>query len=95
MRVPKREIPNLTQALNNINWDHYISHNHVNDSCNIFMTVIQDTVSAFTRKIKTKPSKKNNLPWLNEAIQTLMKKRDHALKISLKTKRVNDRHSLL
>lgn len=27
MRVPKREIPNLTQALNNINWNHYISHN--------------------------------------------------------------------
>ena len=93
MRVPRREIPNLTQTLNNINWDNYLTHNHVSDNCNVFMTVIQDTVSAFTRKIKAKPSKKNHLPWLNETICTLLKKRDHALKISLKTKRVNDRQT--
>ena len=57
MRVP-REIPNLTQALNNINWDNYLTHNHVSDNCNVFMTVIQETVSAFTRKIKANHQKR-------------------------------------
>ena len=93
MRVPRREIPKLTQALNNIDWANHLTHNHVSDNCHVFMTVIQNTVSTFTKKIKAKPSKKNHLPWLNENIWSLMKQRDRALKISLKTKRVNDRQT--
>ena len=35
MRVPRREIPNLIRALNNINWNNYLTHNHVIDNCNV------------------------------------------------------------
>lgn len=95
MRLPRREIPKLTQALNNIDWANHLIHNHVSDNCNAFMTVIQNTVSTFTKKIKVKPSKKNHFPWLNENIRLLMKQRDRALKISLKTKWVNDRQTFI
>lgn len=32
MRIPRREIPNLTRALNNINWDNNLTHDHVRDN---------------------------------------------------------------
>ncbi len=90
MRIPKREIPNLTQALTNIKWNDLLIHEHASDNCNTFMTVLQETMATFL-KIKGKPSKKNHLPWLNEDLWTLMKRRDHALKVWLKTKRISDR----
>ncbi len=87
MRIPKREIPNLTQALTNIKWNDLLIHEHASDNCNTFMTVIQETMATFLKKIKGKPSKKNHLPWLNEDLWSLMKRRDHALKVWVKNKK--------
>lgn len=42
--------------------------------------------------MKPKPGQREYLPWLNETIQLLMKQRDHALKLALKSKTEHDRH---
>lgn len=44
----------------------------------------------FMKKVKVR-SKKLNLPWINERLWTLMKQRDVALKMALKTKTEYDK----
>merc|ERR1712035_306359 len=83
LRIPKCEVKNLETALSEINWSEHLTGEQVEDNCNAFMTVIQTTMSGFMKNIKHKPRKKNHLPWLNSNIWSLMKQRDHALKIAL------------
>lgn len=45
------------------------------------MDVIQTTVNSFMRQVKSRPKKKNSLPWLNKTIWSLVKQRDNALKL--------------
>lgn len=44
MRIPRRDITNLIQALN-INLSDNLTQYHVNDNCNILVNVIQEIVS--------------------------------------------------
>lgn len=37
-------------------------------------------------EVKCKPGQRDYLPWLTEKIRSLMKQRDHAIKIALKSK---------
>lgn len=50
------------------------------------MDVIQTTVNSFMRQVKSRPRKKNCLPWLNVNIWSLMKQGDNAMKQFLKSK---------
>lgn len=50
MRVPRNEIPYLTQALNNIDWANHLTYNDVSNNCHVFTTVIQDTMATFAKK---------------------------------------------
>lgn len=77
--------------MNEIDWSDHLNHEHVDENCNVLMAVIQETMNCFMKKIKPKPRKKNHLPWLNSEIWSLMKQRDHTLKISLKTKAAHNR----
>ncbi len=43
------------------------------------------------KNIKPKPWEKDHLPWLNSVIQSVLKKRDHALKMAPETKVVHIR----
>lgn len=66
-----------------------ITHGQVDEKSNVFMKVIQHTISKFRKKVKVKPQK-NHLPWLNSHIWPLMKQREHALKSALRAKGVHD-----
>lgn len=92
LKIPKSEINNLERVLSEINWPDHLSYNHVEENCKVFTKIIQDTMHQFQEKVKAKPHKKH-LPWLNEQIWTLMKRRDHTLKIFLKTKTTTTRLS--
>lgn len=58
------------------------------------MAVIQKTMKGFMKNIKQKPRKRNHLPWLNSTIRSLMKQRDYALKIAIKTKTTHERDKI-
>lgn len=91
LRIPKGEIQNLENALNDIIWSDHLTYDHVNENCHAFMTVIQDTMYHFMEKCKSKPRKKDHLPWVNSEIWALMKQRDHAPKMAIKTKNAHNR----
>ena len=70
--------------LKGINWDELQQHDQVNNCCNQLTSTIGCIVDTFSKKRK-KSQKQFQLPWMNDNIRQLMKRRDYALKTFIKT----------
>lgn len=86
--IPKAKQNNFEEELNQINWDNVTQESNVNQSANIFVTTLSNTIKKFTKTWTSKP--KNSLPWFNGDIWHIMKKRDTARKKSMKTRNGTD-----
>ena len=86
LRIPKSELNYFEKAIKGINWNDLLSYTDVEADSQVFLSTIQTTINGFLKKIKSKPGQKSTLPWLNGEIWKLMKERDYALKISLRSK---------
>lgn len=84
--MPKSQLPSLEHAIKKINWNEHLAHKSVDENCKSLMVKLETIIHSFMRKIKSKPGKRNHLPWINETIRSLMKQRDSTLKMVLKNK---------
>ncbi len=91
-RIPKNDVCEFEKAIKNINWNELISGTNVDVDTHVFLSTIQNTTKLFLKKSKFKGASKYTLPWINGDIRKLMKERDRALQIFLKTKLTTDRY---
>lgn len=81
----------LEAELEKVNWNETLINNQTNDCCNVFTSQIQRIVDKFFKFCKkTRTHTQVQLPWVSDSIRQLMKKRDHSLKIFLKSKNNTD-----
>ena len=71
------------------NWDGVTREQDLNNSVNNFTSILGNLIKKYTKTWKSR-AKKYSLPWFNHDIIQLAKKRDLALKKSLKTKNSTD-----
>lgn len=83
--IPKSRIMQFERELKNINWEQIMTLDDVEECCNSMTSTITNLMEKFTKKIKPK-QKDFTVPWINNEIRILMKKRDLALKTSLGSK---------
>lgn len=67
----------------------FLQTKDVDNSCNIMMKTLTGLIKKYTKTVKC-TQRRSSLPWLNNDICQLMKKRDLALKNSLFTKSITD-----
>ena len=87
--IPKGQQHILKEEIQHTDWSNILENNNVDTSSDSFIKKVNDIITHFTKKGKSK-KQRNNLPWLNSEILKLMKSRDSALKQSLKTKTTSD-----
>lgn len=89
--IPKSQQQSLNEEIQNVDWYWYIlENNDIVASSGSFIKTVNDIITHFAKKGKSK-QRENNLPWLNNEIIKLMKNRDNALKQTLKTRTTSDR----
>lgn len=88
-RIPKHKLPQFEHELKNINWESVIQMENVDQCSDLLTETLTNTIQKFSRVSKTN-KKKMTLPWINNENNQLMKKRDLALKKSIKTKLQTD-----
>ena len=64
---------------------------NLSEGSQIFSSKIQSIIAEFSRSIRSR-NKKNSLPWINADILKLMKERDLALKMAIRTKFYHDKY---
>jgi len=87
--IPKSQEANFEHDLREANWERVIKETDLNHSASNFNSVLGDLISKYTKTWKKTP-KKYHLPWFNSDILQIIKRRDIALKKSLKTKMNTD-----
>ena len=90
-KIPKNEIVNLENAINQIDWSDLLTNRDTEVSCSTFFSTLNEIRANFTRKVKQKHGQKTTLPWLNDTLWQQMKDRDSALKRALKSGHSSDR----
>lgn len=89
-RIPRKDMHLFEEHLNLLDWTDFKNDNRpLNDKCTSFLNIIGNVKDKFMKKC-THGCKKSNLPWINEELWSLMKKRDHAFKTAIKSKLDND-----
>ena len=91
MRIPKNKKEDFKNAIQKISWDEILDSNDVSFTSQCFTEKIHKTIKDFSKESRKK-HKRSSLPWINENVIQLMRERDRALKTSLKSKRITDRH---
>ncbi len=86
LEIPRKKLTEFENELKGVNWDELQQYDQVNDCCNKLMSSIVSIVDKYIKKRK-KSQRKFQIPWMNDTIRKLMKKRDHALKTFIKTRR--------
>ena len=84
LEVPKNDLQKLEHELRGVSWNNVLQSADPNRCCHELMNIIDKIMSKFL-KTKKKTNRKNSLPWIDSSIRQLMKKRDLALKESLKS----------
>ena len=77
-RIPKQKINQFENELKRLNWDNVLQTSDTDRCCDILTNTMADVIQKFTCPFKLKH--KQTLPWINNDIYQLMKRRDHALK---------------
>lgn len=83
--IPKNKLPQLENELNHIDWNDVLQANDLDDCCNTLIKTLTELIEKYIKIFKCK-RRRVSLPWLNNDIRQLIKKRDLALKKSLSTK---------
>lgn len=83
--IPKKDRQVLENELKNVPWNDIVQWVNTNQSCDELMTKIKDIITKYTKTQTRKQGTKKKIPWINETIWNLMKKRDSALKRANKT----------
>ncbi|KAF0038056.1 hypothetical protein F2P81_010930 [Scophthalmus maximus] len=86
LEIPLKKLTEFEIELKGVNWDELQQYDQVNDCCNKLMSTFGSIVDKYIKKRK-KSQRKFQLPWMNDNIRKLMKRRDHALKTFIKTRR--------
>ena len=86
LEVPKNDLQKLEHELRRVSWNNVLQSEDPNICCHELVNIIDKIMSKFL-KPKKKTNRKNSLPWIDSSIRQLMKKRDLALKESLKSHR--------
>jgi len=79
------------EELSQTDWRDVLLTDDIDASCESFFGTINRFKEKYTKPFKNRQSK-GNLPWFNDHLCDLMKKRDFALKVALKSKLITDRH---
>ncbi|MGL5684566.1 MAG: endonuclease/exonuclease/phosphatase family protein, partial [Vagococcus fluvialis] len=87
--IPQKNQPKLENDLINTNWDDILQNNQVNNCCDLFTITMREILDKFLIQCK-RPQRKIQLPWVNDAVRQLIKKRDFALKTFFKTRHDTD-----
>ena len=83
--IPKNKMKQFENELNNIDWNNVLQTSDLDNCCNTVIKILTELIEKYTQIFKCK-RRRVSLPWLNNDIRQLMKKRDFALKKSLSTK---------
>ena len=86
------DVDEFDREIKNINWDQIIAGVDVDNDTNVLMSTIQNITKRFLKKSKSKGTSGYTLPLIYSDIRRLMKERDNALKHSLKSNSLTDRH---
>jgi len=78
------------EELSQTDWRDVLLTDDIDASCESFFGTINRFKEKYTKPFKNRQSK-GNLPWFNDHLCDLMKKRDFALKVALKSKLITDR----
>ncbi len=87
--IPQSKMADFENDLSQVNWETITKESTLKHSLNNFTSVLGNLVNKYTKTWKSRP-KKPSLPWFNNGIHQLIKKRDLALKKSLVTKNNTD-----
>ncbi|OOO00385.1 MAG: hypothetical protein ATN35_07545 [Epulopiscium sp. Nele67-Bin004] len=90
--IPRNKQDGFKSAVQNIDWEAVLVGNSLENNSQRLMQKLQSTINDFTCRQRRR--KKNNIiPWMNTTVLNLMKRRDMALKIALKSKLSSDRYT--
>ena len=87
--VPQRNISQLDNDIQGILWADVVTENNCNALCDSIIANTTNKIKKYSRLPKV-CKKRKNLPWFNDNLKEIMKKRDLALKQYIKTKRQTD-----
>lgn len=87
--IPKSKMADFEYELSQVNWETITKESTINHNVNNFTSTLGSLISKHTKTWKSRP-KKSSLPWFNNDIYQLIKKRDLALKRSLVMKNNTD-----
>lgn len=89
--IPKKNLEPFENELRQTEWNDTIPGVNCEQTCDDLMSTIKQIISKYTKTVPRKHKAKRNLPWFNDTLWHLMKKRDLALKKSLKSGLSTDR----
>ncbi len=89
-RIPKKDMSAFEEELGQIDWQSLLSSENLETAHKIFIEELKNVRNKYTKLVGNR-HRKNNLPWINEQVWMLMKKRDTALKKAIKSGLQQDR----
>ncbi len=90
--IPKRLKNEFEEEFKKLDWNEILSTDNLEAASECLMVTINKIKGEFSKNV-TFSRKKQNLPWLNEQLWKLMRQRDHALKIAIKSGLAHDRRT--
>ena len=83
--IPKKDIEHFENDVKKTKWESLVNNKNCEQACVDFISTFKALLSTYTKTMFVKQSKKQTLPWFNDALWHVMKTRDAALKKSLKS----------
>lgn len=73
--IPKNKLPQLENELNHIDWNDVLQTNDLDDCCNTLIKTLTELIEKYIKIFKCK-RRRVTLPWLNNDIRQLIKKKE-------------------
>ncbi len=91
MKIPKNKKEDFKNAMQSIKWDDLMKSDNLEYTSQYLTDKLHKLIKEFSKKSRNK-NKRASLPWINDTLFQMVKERDQALKISVKSKLITDRH---
>lgn len=91
LRIPINMQEHFKSTIHSFKWNDLLLGKDLSEGSQIFSSKVQSIITEFTSKLKCR-NKKNSLPWINADILKLMKERDLALKMAIRTNLFYDKY---
>ena len=91
IKTPKNMQECFKSTIHSFNWNDLLLGKNLSEGSQIFSSTIQSIITEFSRSISCR-NRENSLPWMNADILKLMKERDLALKMAIRTKSYHDKY---